>query len=351
MKIGSLFSGYGGLDMAVQQISKAELAWVSDIEPASCQVLQAHHPATPNLGDITVIDWGNIEYVDILTAGYPCQPFSTAGQRKGATDERHLWPYVKTAIGEMGPKFVFLENVRGHLTLGFTDVLADLAQLGYDARWGVVRASDAGAPHQRSRLFIIAYPDGTRLQRHLNFSSEASPTGQRPVKPSTGFPSYPEGTEWGGPQPNYLHPQRATKFGKRISSPTDTNSEQNGSNRRLGGLENQINQNPLNSWSCQKFSARTSDTDDDDKNGSNGTDFGPYTAAITRWEQILGRPAPPPSITPKNKQRLNPLFVEWMMGLPEGWVTGHGLTPSQELKLLGNGVVPQQALLAYRTLL
>ena len=85
MKIGSLFSGYGGLDMAID----GELVWYSEIEPAACKVMAANHPGIPNLGDITKIDWDTVPPVDILTGGYPCQPFSMAGLRKGTNDERH----------------------------------------------------------------------------------------------------------------------------------------------------------------------------------------------------------------------------------------------------------------------
>jgi DNA (cytosine-5)-methyltransferase 1 len=152
MRVGSLFTGYGGLDMAVG----GDLAWYAEIEPAACKVLAAHYPGVPNLGDITAVDWSQVEPVDVITGGYPCQPFSNAGKRKGADDERHLWPYVRDAIGAIRPRWAVLENVRGHLSLGFADVLADLADLGASARWGVVRAADAGAPHNRARLFIVA---------------------------------------------------------------------------------------------------------------------------------------------------------------------------------------------------
>ena len=94
--------------------------------------------------------------VDILTGGYPCQPFSAAGQRKGTTDDRHLWPYVREAISEMSPSLVVLENVFGHLSLGFDEVLADLQLLNYETRWTIIRASDIGAPHHRARLFMLA---------------------------------------------------------------------------------------------------------------------------------------------------------------------------------------------------
>ena len=163
MKVGSLFSGYGGLDMAVG----GDLAWYSEIEPAACTVLEQLHPDVPNLGDITAVDWSQVEPVDVITGGYPCQPFSNAGKRKGKQDERHLWPYVRDAISALRPSLAVLENVRGHLSLGLADVIGDLAGLGYDARWGVVRAADAGAPHKRARVFITATnADSSRRGKH-----------------------------------------------------------------------------------------------------------------------------------------------------------------------------------------
>ena len=117
MRIGSLFSGYGGLDLAAQQYFGGDLTWYSEIEPSACKILAAHHPIVPNLGDITAVDWATVEPVDVLTGGYPCQPFSHAGKRKGSSDERHLWPFVAVAIDALRPRVVVLENVRGHLTL------------------------------------------------------------------------------------------------------------------------------------------------------------------------------------------------------------------------------------------
>ena len=156
MRVGSLFSGYGGLDMAVG----GDVVWYSEIEPAACKVLAAHHPDVPNLGDIKKVDWSTVAPVDVITGGYPCQPFSNAGMRRGQEDERHLWPYVRDAISALRPRLAVLENVRGHLSLGLADVIGDLASLGYDARWGLVRASDAGAPHGRARVFIVADATG-----------------------------------------------------------------------------------------------------------------------------------------------------------------------------------------------
>lgn len=166
MKIGSLCTGYGGLDLAVESYFNAEMVWCSEIDKYASKVIDARFNK-PNLGDLKTIDWARVEPIDIITAGYPCQPFSHAGQRKGTDDERHLWPYIIKAIGILRPKYVILENVRGHLSLGFKEVLSDLAKNGYDAKWRIVRASDIGAPHQRARLFIVAYSKGcgSRVQQ------------------------------------------------------------------------------------------------------------------------------------------------------------------------------------------
>lgn len=114
----------------------------------------------PVWDDLTTFDgraWRGA--VDLVTAGYPCQPFSVAGKRAGADDERHLWPHVRRIVEECGAPLVFLENVAGHVSLGLADVLADLAALGLDAEWLCLRASDVGAPHRRERLFVLAYRD------------------------------------------------------------------------------------------------------------------------------------------------------------------------------------------------
>lgn len=285
MNIGSLFSGYGGLDMAVQSVLGGELAWYSDIDPAACTILAAHHPEVQNLGDITTVDWATVPPVDVLTGGYPCQPFSKAGQRKGKHDERHLWPYVCAGIDALRPGLVILENVRGHLTLGFGDVLSDLSRVGYDARWGVIRASDSRAPHERARLFIIATPANADRGGH----------GQ---------------------------PLHARGVGSLESSDESPSRER----ERPRGIAH--------------------------SRGIDHAAWGKYTPAIYQWENTTGHRAPRPTVPDADgRPRLSTSFVEWLMGLPAGHVTGHGLRPAQELKALGNGVVPQQAALALRLLL
>lgn len=140
--------------MAVEDFFGAEAAWFVEYEDAPSKVLSAWWPGIPNYGDLTTINWNDVPPVDILTAGYPCQPFSQAGKRKGTDDERHLWPYIREAIRVLRPRFTLLENVSGHRSLGFSEVLAELAEDGFDVRWVSVRASEAGAPHQRDRVFI-----------------------------------------------------------------------------------------------------------------------------------------------------------------------------------------------------
>ena len=157
LTVGSLFSGIGGLDLGLER-ANMEVIWQSEIDPYGCQVLKKHWPEVVNHGNIKEINWGDIVRPDIICGGYPCQPFSTAGKRNGTDDPRHLWPWVRQAISELRPKYAILENVRGHITLGLSEVLGELAGIGYDAEWQIVSANSVGAPHLRERVIIIAYP-------------------------------------------------------------------------------------------------------------------------------------------------------------------------------------------------
>jgi DNA (cytosine-5)-methyltransferase 1 len=179
-KIGSLFTGAGGLDLAVEQVFGGTTVWMSEFEPAARKVLEHNFPGVLQLGDITQIDWRKVPPVDILTGGFPCQDVSAAGLRAGITDGTRsgLWSYFAEAIDILRPEFVVIENVRGLLSAKATHreeathgedsqdipvkamarVLADLSDLGYDAKWATVAAGSVGAPHKRERVFILAYP-------------------------------------------------------------------------------------------------------------------------------------------------------------------------------------------------
>ena len=157
LTVGSLFSGIGGLDLGLERAGM-EVIWQSEIDPYGCRVLKKHWPEVVNHGNIKEIKWGDVVRPDIICGGYPCQPFSTAGKRNGADDSRHLWPWVRQAISELRPNYAILENVRGHITLGLSTVIGELASIGYDAEWQIVSANSVGAPHLRERVIIVAYP-------------------------------------------------------------------------------------------------------------------------------------------------------------------------------------------------
>lgn len=155
LTVGTIASGIGGWELGLERAGM-RVRWQCEIDPYALRVLARHWPDVTRYGDANAIQWGDVEPVDVLAAGYPCQPFSLAGARGGHDDERNLWPAVRRAIRDLRPRFVLLENVRGHLSLGFDRVLGDLASLGYDAEWTVLPARAFGAPHRRDRLWIVA---------------------------------------------------------------------------------------------------------------------------------------------------------------------------------------------------
>ena len=359
-----MFTGYGGLDMAVLAFYGGSLAWYAEVEPAACNVLAAHHPEVLNLGDVTRIDWTQVEPVDAITAGYPCQPFSHAGKRKGKNDERHLWPYVRDAIGALGPSHVVLENVAGHLSMGLADVIGDLAGLGMSARWGVVRAADAGAPHGRKRVFIVAQPSDTDRVARQAGSARLRGGGkvhepraiQRVERPDSDPVADARGERLQRPQPvGQLARERLGEHGQVAADADSAGSEARVNSRRHGAWLRDESVGPANitrdADSSNVASEPTGDQQesqparDRSDGGSGSIDWGQYEPAIRRWERLT-RPVPAPTVQHNGRHRLSPAFVEWMMGLSEGHVTGHGLSNAQALKMLGNGVVPQQAYLA-----
>lgn len=186
--LGSLFTGYGGLDLAVIDTLDADLRWVADNDPGVRRILEHRHPNTPNLGDVRRIDWTDVEPVDIIAGGFPCQDVSVGGHLAGLRPGTRsgLWSYFADAIRHLGPHMVIIENVRNLLAApahsgvepcpwcvgnprhgplrALGAVLGDLADLGFDAEWEVVRASDVGAAHRRARVFVVATHPGR--ERH-----------------------------------------------------------------------------------------------------------------------------------------------------------------------------------------
>jgi len=160
LTVGSLFAGIGGLDLGLERAGM-QVKWQVENDPYCIRVLEKHWPSVKRYGDVREIDWKAVEPVDLICGGFPCQPVSVAGSRKGDKDERWLWPEFLRAIREVRPKYTLVENVPGLLSIDdgrlARRIKGDLAEQGYDSEQGCVSAQDVGAPHLRKRIFIVAY--------------------------------------------------------------------------------------------------------------------------------------------------------------------------------------------------
>jgi DNA (cytosine-5)-methyltransferase 1 len=171
MRHVDLCSGIGGFALGFQWAGLSEPVLFCDIEAWSRQVLAKHWPDVPIAEDVKELASDPARLVpdcDILTAGYPCQPFSVAGQQRGAADDRHIWPEIFTIVQAKRPRWCVFENVSGHISLGLDQVLSDLEGENYAVQPFVVPACAVDAPHRRDRVWIIAahadcdsQPDGT----------------------------------------------------------------------------------------------------------------------------------------------------------------------------------------------
>lgn len=403
LTIGSLFSGYGGLDLAVEAAFSAETAWHCEWEDPPSQVLAHHWPTVPNYRDVTTVDWTTVPPVDIIAGGSPCQDLSLAGARKGMNDgtRSNLWESMREAIATIKPTYVVWENVRGALSAtatsvsdmgpreGFLEsrgghlralgrVLGDLADLGYDTQWCGLRAADVGAPHGRFRVFLLAtrrntqptHTDDTGLERQRDPQGTTPPQRHRHVGPGADRSSADSersdrGRQWteqdGRGQPTH----------RRLTTP-DAERKGQGDGRGLPIGRISANADPSARDSEEPETAQhphsggrgprrkpgmgrplggrgngpddTEATTNPSSRDQNNTDWGAYGPAIRRWEAVRGTAPAPTELTPKGKHRLSARFAEWMMGVDPGWITDiPGITRNDQLKAAGNGVVPQQA--------
>lgn len=165
MNVLSLFAGIGGLELGLERAGMTVVGQV-ELDPFCRSVLERHWPGVPRHDDVrTAPAWWLSQprpKVDVVAGGFPCQPFSHAGLRKGVADERWGWPWMRDVIDAVRPGFVFVENVAALLrdSEAFSIVLSDLSDFGFAVEWDVVSACSLGAPHTRRRLFVVAYPDG-----------------------------------------------------------------------------------------------------------------------------------------------------------------------------------------------
>jgi DNA (cytosine-5)-methyltransferase 1 len=163
--VGSLFSGIGGLDLGLERAGW-DIRWQVENDPYCQRVLAKHWPHVKRYGDIREVSGHELEPVDLICGGFPCQPVSLAGKRQGQADSRWLWPEFARLLRMVRPRVVLVENVPGLLIRGGVDVLNDLTALGYDTEWETLPAAAFGAPHIRYRIFIVAYaqcPRGDRV--------------------------------------------------------------------------------------------------------------------------------------------------------------------------------------------
>jgi DNA (cytosine-5)-methyltransferase 1 len=409
--MGSLFAGYGGIELAFSSVLDVRPAWFVEFDKAPSKVLANHWPDVPNHGDVTKIDWTTVEPVDIITGGSPCQDLSHAGKRAGMTEgtRSNLWVQMREAINVIRPRLVVWENVRGAFSapadsalepcpgcVGDGDdgpvlralgrVLGDLADLGYDARWYGLRAADVGAAHGRFRVFLAAVPadaDVSGLEGLADQARTASTGRHRHPVASVGGSSLTllptpkasnnenRSSDWAN-GPNLgealaLLPTPAVNDmgeGKTVDewdAWTDrmktAHGNGNGHGKSLSIEAARLLPTPSVADGMGGHLTRSGDRSNElllpGVAKAHQQAWDQYAAAIARAEQAIGRPAPPPTETgPKGAPRLSPRFVEFLMMLPEGWVTDvTGLTRNDQLKMLGNGVVPAQCAAALRAFL
>lgn len=162
IRLGSLFSGIGGFELGFEMTGAFETVFQVENNPDAQQILKKHWPLVQRFDDVRTVGKHNLPACDILIGGFPCQPHSISGKRKASEDERDLWGEFARIISECKPRVVVCENVTGLLTSEngafFTRVLNDLDECGFDVEWETLSARDFGAPHERKRIFIVAYP-------------------------------------------------------------------------------------------------------------------------------------------------------------------------------------------------
>lgn len=294
MKIGSLFTGIGGLELGVCDTVTSvapygnDIEWIAETDENALKILEhsTMFHGVPNFGDVTKTDWATVPDVDCIIGGTPCQDFSHLGDRKGLEGEKSslLFAFIE-AVKAKKPDYVLWVNVTGALTKGAYDALVDaLNEADYSTSSVILPASSLGMPHKRSRLFVFA----ERTE------------------------------EWVSPFNDQLVKVRHDTRLRCLPTPNRSRIE----GRKSKGYSKRPSFYDLKQWSEDEVRA-------------------PYGVVIERWERTFGREAPPLA---KPKGALNVEFIEWMMGLPKGWVTdADDVSRTAKLAALGNACTSQQA--------
>jgi DNA-cytosine methyltransferase len=323
MNVFDIFSGIGGFSIGLEAASMQTVAFC-EINPFCRQILKKHWPSVPIFSDITVIDKEDLKAlprIDVIAGGFPCQDISVAGKQKGIAAKRSgLWKEFARLINEIRPKYAIIENVANLRSTGLIAVLQDLWAIGYNAEWHCIPASAFGAPHRRDRIWIIAHP-ACLCKVGLSIGKE----------------------------------ETESSFGDGYKNATDTDCKRWGSreyNKQRGYLSD--NKNREYPQTQQEWDIRESWTSqickifsDSDKQGLQGCRGFKEISQICAQGQVsmyycsrgIKQWGKEPLEVPRLKdERLNPDWVEWLMGYPISW-TGGG-SRMQRLMALGNSVVP-----------
>lgn len=375
----SLCSGYGGLDLGLHRAfpNARTVCYVENEIPAAAILVE--NIKKGRLDDAPI--WSNLKTfdprpfvgrIDAIIGGYPCQPFSVAGKRGGTDDPRHLWPYIAELVRVIRPRLCVFENVRGHVRLGLSEVLGDLRSFGYRVRAGIFSAAEVGAPHRRERVFIVGFLEhASRItKREQDDETSTEPRndsrtmlGGRRSNKVADAESRSRGGSGGRKkteQSNVVNRSCAEFMAHSIREGLQGHAGDGAGSQESGRVaqgqdgsacagsvlddasserRQQIRRSPFGN---EGQNERRFEKNDNIANCASQSHFWPSRPGEPQheWEE------------PRTVDRkLNPAWVAQLMGLPSDWVEVEGLTREMKLRALGNGVVPQQAELAIRTLL
>jgi site-specific DNA-cytosine methylase len=350
-----LCSGIGGFAYAFQTVGLSRPVMFCDTDAWCRKVLAKHWPDVPITDDVKVIANDPDRFIPrtdprktILTAGYPCQPFSVAGKQKGTEDDRHIWPFISQIIAHKRPAFAVFENVYGHIALGLDEVLADLEAQDYATRAFIVPACGVNAPHRRDRLWIIAHtdshgePDGTINEkqgcRKLVGNSEHNGSSAATVSGKYGEDE--TGCKEGQSQAEQFEGASEPGHDAYVGTPRTTDGTGRGRaswTRKGAGSARRI---PI--WCLVQITSRSgenvADTGSDHQNNLTAAVFNPermwptpttrdhkggYQGGRVRNGKVsmdtLDVAVQHTDNQAKTGGQLNPQWVEWLMGYPEGW--------------------------------
>lgn len=319
-KVLDIFSGIGGFSFGLEKSGMKTVAFC-EINPFCQKVLSKHWPDVPLFHDITLLGKKDLPQIDVIAGGFPCQDISIAGKKKGINAERSgLWTEFARLINEIRPKYAIIENVANLRSQGLARVLKDLWKIGYNAEWHCIPASAVGGLHRRDRIWIIAYPNIFNKER-LPFreKEEESPSGER-------------------------NKDATDSYCKRCNSGQHHRKRghlQNNANREYSQIQQK--RDIGESGAC-KVCQILPDTDQQGLQGCGRleeispictqTQISTYyrLRGVKQWQEE------PLDVPRLKNDRLNPDWVEWLMGYPIGWTEGGSFR--ERIMALGNSVVP-----------